>query len=56
MINPVIRLMLEFEARTGLRYVDASQIKWADVMINGVYRESFTLVMSKSYNKRYPMA
>ncbi|UTM60449.1 tyrosine-type recombinase/integrase (plasmid) [Photobacterium sp. CCB-ST2H9] len=51
-INPVIRLLLDFEVRTGLRYVDASKVAWSDVMINGVYRNSFTVVQSKPYNKR----
>lgn len=52
LINPVVRYLLEFEARTGLRYVDVSKIKWSDVTINGVYRDSFTVVQSKSYNRR----
>lgn len=52
LINPVVRYMLEFSSRTGLRYVDVSQLKWTDVMINGVYRNSFDLVQSKSYNRR----
>lgn len=50
--NPIIRLMFEFEVRTGLRYVDATKVKWADVKINGVWRQSFTIVQSKAYNKR----
>lgn len=51
-INPVIRLMLEFEARSGLRYVDVSAIKFSDVSINGVIRDSFSVVQSKGFNKR----
>ncbi|HIF9321610.1 tyrosine-type recombinase/integrase (plasmid) [Photobacterium damselae subsp. damselae] len=50
--NPIIRLLFEFEIRTGLRYVDASKVKWSDVKINGVWRQSFTVVQSKSFNKR----
>lgn len=51
-INPVIRLLFEFEVRTGLRYVDASSVKWSDVKINGVWRKSFTIIQSKPYHKR----
>ncbi|HIF9347060.1 TPA: tyrosine-type recombinase/integrase [Photobacterium damselae] len=51
-INPIIRLLFEFEVRTGLRYVDASQVKWSDVKINGVWRQSFTIIQSKPFNKR----
>lgn len=51
-INPLVSAMLEMEARTGLRYSDTSRLKFSDVMINGVVRESFVVVMSKSYNAR----
>ncbi|WP_318491846.1 tyrosine-type recombinase/integrase [Photobacterium leiognathi] len=51
-IHPVVRLMLEFECRTGLRYVDSSQVKFSDVMINGVIKDKFEFVMSKLYQKR----
>lgn len=51
-ISPVVRLLLEFEARTGLRYVDASRVKFSDVMINGVIRDQFTIVQSKPFKKR----
>ena len=51
-INPMIRLMLEFEARTGLRYSDASNVKFIDVMINGVVKSSFDVIQSKTYKKR----
>lgn len=51
-INPIIRLMLEFEARTGLRYGDSSRVKFSDVMVNGVIKDKFEVVMSKLYQKR----
>lgn len=50
--NPVVRYMLELSSRTGLRNVDVSNLKWSDVMINGVFRDSVTIVQSKSYNRR----
>ena len=51
-INPIVRLLLEFEARTGLRYGDSSRVKFSDVMINGVIKDKFEVVMSKLYQKR----
>ena len=51
-VNPIIALMLEFSALTGLRYSDASQVRISDVYINGVIRDSITVVQTKSYNKR----
>lgn len=51
-INPLIRLMLELESRTGLRNIDARNLKWSTVMINGVIRESFTVIQSKGYSRR----
>lgn len=51
-VCPVLRLMLEFEARTGLRYSDSSQVKFSDVMINGTIKDKFEVVMSKPYQKR----
>lgn len=51
-INPLISKMVEFEARTGLRYSDTSKVKFKDVMINGVIRDSFEVIQSKTYNAR----
>ncbi|HHY0551865.1 TPA: tyrosine-type recombinase/integrase [Vibrio parahaemolyticus] len=51
-INPLVRLMLDVEARTGLRNIDARNLKWSTVMINGVVRDSFTVIQSKGYSKR----
>ncbi len=51
-INPLIAIMIDFEARTGLRYVDLSALTFNDLMINGVVRKSFTIVQSKPYNAR----
>lgn len=50
--NTVIALMLELMALTGLRYSDCSVLKFDDVMINGVVRDSVTIVQKKSYSKR----
>lgn len=55
-INKLIRMMVEFEARTGLRYVDISRLKFSDVMINGVIKSSFSVVQSKGYNARISKA
>ncbi|WP_217521848.1 tyrosine-type recombinase/integrase [Vibrio metschnikovii] len=51
-INPLISMMIEFESRTGLRYADASQLKFSDVMKNGKPRDSFDLVQTKPYKMR----
>ena len=51
-ISPLISMMIEFESRTGLRYADASQLKFTDVMKNGKPRDSFELVQTKSYKMR----
>ncbi|PMS91899.1 tyrosine-type recombinase/integrase [Vibrio parahaemolyticus] len=51
-INPLVRLMLDVEARTGLRNIDTRNLTWSTIMINGVIRESFTIVQSKGYRKR----
>ncbi len=51
-ISPLISMMIEFESRTGLRYADASQLKFTDVMKNGQPRDSFDVVQTKSYKMR----
>ncbi|CAH0542977.1 tyrosine-type recombinase/integrase [Vibrio marisflavi] len=51
-INPLIAMMIEFETRTGLRFVDVSKLKFSDLMINGVVRRSFVVVQSKPYHAR----
>ncbi len=51
-INPLIAILIDFEARTGLRYVDLSALTFDDLMINGTVRKSFTIVQSKAYNAR----
>ncbi|MGL4899694.1 MAG: tyrosine-type recombinase/integrase [Shewanella sp.] len=51
-VNPIIALMLEFSALSGLRYSDVGQIKKRDVMINGVIRDQFELVQQKPYHIR----
>lgn len=51
-INPLVAMMAEFEARSGLRYVDISKLTFKDIMVNGVPRKSFTIIQSKSYNSR----
>lgn len=51
-ISPLISMMIEFESRTGLRYIDASQLKFSDVLKNGKPRDSFEVVQSKSYKMR----
>lgn len=51
-VSPLISMMIEFESRTGLRYIDASQLKFSDVMKNGKPRDSFDIVQSKSYKMR----
>lgn len=50
--NKLVALLVEFEARTGLRYSDASRLKFNQVMINGVARDHFSVVQSKAYNVR----
>lgn len=52
MINPTMALMLEFSARTGLRVGDAGSLKFKELHINGVLRDSITIVQSKPFNKR----
>lgn len=49
-INPIVRIMLEFSARTGLRYIDVSTLKFSDVMINGVVRERIEVIQQKIYS------
>jgi integrase len=44
--------MLEFMALTGLRYSDVSRLKFTDVMINGVFRDSLVVIQIKPFNKR----
>jgi integrase len=51
-INPVIALMLEFSALTGLRYSDVSRLKFTDLMVNGVIRDSIVVIQVKAFNKR----
>lgn len=51
-INPVIALMLEFSALTGLRYCDVSRLRFSDVYINGVIRDSIMVIQVKTSNKR----
>jgi integrase len=51
-INPVIALMLEMMALTGLRYSDVSRLRFSDVMINGVFRDSIVVIQTKPFNKR----
>ncbi|UTZ44554.1 tyrosine-type recombinase/integrase [Vibrio campbellii] len=48
----LVSMMIEFESRTGLRYADASQLKFTDVLVNGKPRDSFEVVQSKSYKMR----
>ncbi|HHF3138014.1 tyrosine-type recombinase/integrase [Vibrio alginolyticus] len=50
--NPLVVMFVEMEVRTGLRYSDISRLKFKDVMINGVPRESFSVVQSKALNAR----
>ncbi|MGI3061617.1 tyrosine-type recombinase/integrase [Vibrio alginolyticus] len=50
--NPLVVMFVEMEVRTGLRYSDISRLKFKDVMINGVARESFSVVQSKALNAR----
>jgi len=52
MINPVLALMLEFSARTGLRVGDTGNLRFKDLYINGVLRDSITVIQSKAFNKR----
>jgi integrase len=49
--NPVIALMLEFMALTGLRYSDVSQLGFDDVMVNGVIRSTVIIIQCKIYSK-----
>lgn len=49
--NPIIALMLEFMALTGLRYSDASQIRFDDVIVNGVIRSTVIIIQQKIYSK-----
>lgn len=51
-ISPLIAILIDFEARSGLRYVDLSKLTFDDLMINGTVRKSFTIVQSKAYNAR----
>ena len=51
-INPVVALMLEFSALTGLRYSDVSRLRFSDVYINGVIRDSIVVIQTKPFNKR----
>ncbi|QUM78771.1 tyrosine-type recombinase/integrase (plasmid) [Moritella sp. 24] len=50
--NPVVALMLEMSALTGLRYSDCSTLTIKEVTINGVLRESISVVQKKGYKKR----
>lgn len=50
--NPLISMLLEFCVRSGLRYGDATKLKFSDVMVNGVVRSAFDVVQSKGYNMR----
>lgn len=54
--NPVVALQLEFQALTGLRYVDAAKLTQKQIMINGVIRDTITIVQQKPYNKRVSVA
>lgn len=51
-VNPVIALLLEMSARTGLRYSDSSKLKISDVLINGQIRNDMTVVTQKSFSMR----
>lgn len=51
-ISPLVRLLLDFEARTGLRNIDARNMQWSTVLVNGVIRDSFSVVQSKSFSRR----
>jgi integrase len=51
-ISPLISKLIEFEARSGLRYVDLSKLQFSDLMINGTIRRSFDVVQSKPLNSR----
>tara|TARA_Y100000588_G_scaffold127589_1_gene139822 strand:+ start:8531 stop:9184 length:654 start_codon:yes stop_codon:yes gene_type:complete len=51
-INPLISMMLEFEARSGLRNCDVRALKFSDVMINGIIKDSFDVVQQKSLRMR----
>lgn len=50
--SPLVKLFIEMEARTGLRYSDLSKLKFQDIMINGVPRESFPVIQSKAFHAR----
>ncbi len=50
--HPIASMMIEFEARTGLRYSDTSKLKFDDVMINGVPRARFDVIQSKALQSR----
>lgn len=49
--NPVVALMLELSALTGLRYSDVSELTFDDVYINGVIRSSVIIIQAKIYSK-----
>lgn len=54
--NPVVALQLEFMALTGLRCVDAGNLTQKQMLINGVIRDSITIIQQKPYNKRITIA
>lgn len=50
--SPLAAMLIEFEARTGLRYSDTSRLTFKDIMVNGVPRARFNVIQSKSYKAR----
>lgn len=51
-VNPIIALMLECSALTGLRYSDVSKLKVSDLFVNGQIRDDVTIIQQKPLNKR----
>ena len=49
--SPLLSMTFELQSLTGLRYSDASQIEWDDVMLSdGTYREYLSVTQIKKYN------
>lgn len=51
-INPIVALMLEFSALTGLRFSDVTRLKFSNLMINGQWRDELDVIQVKTFNKR----
>jgi len=51
-MNPVVALLLELSARTGLRYGDCSNLRLSNVLINEQIRDDIVVVTQKSFNMR----